>query len=233
MPSSIRRGKAGSLRRWLGVHERWSSFPTRAVHTARSIGHRLHQHDRFHPGQPFCPAAGSTARAASCPALQTNWLLLPHNDRNVHRRHRGSQRPRDRCRGRTDDHARRPGRRNATADGARVVAIARRLTDDRQRGVADPHLGRGDRRPRQAGHVRAPTDRARHAEALSPGHRGPRSLRARPVDRYTAIVAAPRSRPGCRQGQSPVADIELPRPSGAPGARSPARRRMAVPRSRR
>ena len=96
------------------------------------------------------------------------------------------------CRSRSASHRRRSARRG------------RRLTS----------VGAIDARGRQGTFVRQPTGPG-FATSLPPGHRRSRPLRARPLDRHSAVRAAARSRPGRRQGQPAVADIELPRQPGA------------------
>ena len=155
-------------------------------------------------------------------------VLLPHNDGRLHRNHRRSQRPRHRGRGGADDHPRRSCRRHALADRARTVEVAGRLTDDGQRGVADTDGGRCDRCPRPTGHVRATADRAGFTASLPSGHGGARPLCTRPFHRHSPIGVATGSRPGRCQGQPPVVDVELPRPSGAATTRGAPHRRLAV-----
>ncbi len=157
-------------------------------------------------------------------------LLLPHNGCDIRRLDRGPQRSRHcRCR-RTDDHPWRPCRRHAIADRPRAVEVSRCVADDGQRGMADIDIGRRDRCPWPSGNVRAATDRPRLASALPPSDGGPGSFRARPLDRHPAIVVAAGPRPGRRQDQPSVADIELPRQPSAARARSTAAGRVAVPR---
>ena len=79
-----------------------------------------------------------------------------------------------------------------------------RVTNDRQRSLADPGCGRRNRLPGPPGHLRAPANGPGQAAPLSPRHRRARPFRARPV------AAAPPTRScfpisaRCRPGQPPI-----------------------------
>ena len=135
---------------------------------------------------------------------------------------------------RPDDHRRRPRRRHPAADRPRAVAPRSacrrpRVSEAWQQLAA---VGAIEARGRHGTFVRA-ADRARRPAPLPPGHRGPGPLRARPVDRHARPRPAPRPRPDRGPGQPAVADVELPRPPGAAGARRGAATRRGRSRPRR
>ena len=125
---------------------------------------------------------------------------------------------------------RRAPARSSTPHGARAVTFTGRLAHHRQRGVADARAGRRHRRERSPGHLRPAAHRSGVTAPVPADHRGPGTLRARPVDRHARSTVASRPRAGHGAAQPPVVDVELPRPAGAAAARRTTAGQMAVPR---
>ena len=203
----------------------YRTFRSHRCNTRRDNGSTpgARRHRRWHPraarGRPCHEAAHTATRHRHRPRDR-------RRDRGGWRRpqlegHRGRHRPHD---------LRRSSRRRITsADGPRPRPPARRLADDRERRLAQSRRRRCDRDQGTQRHPRATTEGSRAAASLSTGDGGPRALRARSVVGHPRPGATARPRADHRPHEPPVADVELPRPSGAAGARSRAHRAVAVP----
>ena len=113
---------------------------------------------------------------------------------------------------------------------SRRLGVSPTTVSEAWRRLAD--VGAIEARGRNGTFVRQPTGPGR-AAPLPPDHRGPGPLRARPVVGHARPDAAARPRPDRRPGRQAVADVELPRPPGAPGARGRAAARRGRSRPRR